>query len=62
MKSETVVSTETCLHNISAEAVALKGWTCGLQWDEATWTNIDAWCRHTVKVDGQCLPDVELLT
>ena len=54
-------------HNISDQAVALdivlsrqsSGRTS--QRDGKRWTNIDACCSHTVKVDGQCVPDVKLL-
>lgn len=47
-----------CLrHNISDQAVSLDGWSgyrlCGYI--------IDAWCSHTVEVDGECFSDVELL-
>ena len=74
VKSQTVVPTATCLrHTISDQAVALDGqtvfWADGSQDYSCSrrgglWSavyNINAWCSHTVRVDGQCLPDVELL-
>ena len=57
MPTETCIHrnfTQTCLHyRAQDDSQMRRGGLCVY--------NIDVWCSHTVKADGQCFPDVKLL-